>query len=51
MKRNISKHFGISLKFWWGNLKERENLQALGVEGGKILNRILMNAFGKRGMD
>jgi hypothetical protein len=31
---------GIS-GFWWGNLKERDHLREPGVDGSKILRRIL----------
>jgi hypothetical protein len=29
-------------KFWWGNLRERENLGGPGVDGMKILRKIIM---------
>jgi hypothetical protein len=32
---------GFHTGFWWGNLKERENLENLGVDGEIILTRIL----------
>jgi hypothetical protein len=27
----------IHTEFWWGNLKEREHLKELGIDGRKIL--------------
>jgi hypothetical protein len=32
---------------WWGNLKERDHLEDLGVDGRMILKRILI-AMGRR---
>jgi hypothetical protein len=32
---------GFHTRFWWGNLRERENLEHLEVDGEVILKRIL----------
>jgi hypothetical protein len=30
----------LHTRIWWGNLKERENLEGLGVDGRKVLKLI-----------
>jgi hypothetical protein len=34
--------------FWWGNIRERHNLEDLGVNGSLKLKRILWKSFGGR---
>ena len=36
--------------FWWENLKEKSNLEDLGVDGKGILKRVI-NRWGRRGLD
>jgi hypothetical protein len=31
----------IHTEFWWGNLKETDHLEDLGMGGGRIINCIL----------
>jgi hypothetical protein len=32
----------IHKEFWWGNLKERDDLQHLGLDGRILLKRMIM---------
>jgi hypothetical protein len=36
----------LHIGFWWGNLRERDNFEYLGVDGRIILNRVLKKLFG-----
>jgi hypothetical protein len=40
----------VSRRFLWGNLKEREYLEDLGVDGRIILKRVFKKYVGGRGM-
>jgi len=33
-------------RFWWGNLRERDHLEDLGLDGRIILNGSLINRMG-----
>ena len=35
-------------RFWWGNLKERDHLEGLGVDGRILLKWILKKTIGGR---
>jgi hypothetical protein len=44
----IEMHAG----FWWGNLKERDNVENLGIDGRIILQMYLKrNGMGGHGLD
>ena len=37
----------LRTRFWWGNLREGDHLEDLGVDGRKILKRILQKRYGE----
>ena len=37
--------------FWWGNLRERDSLEDIPVDGSIILKRTLRNRMEERGLD
>jgi hypothetical protein len=38
---NVCGREDVHTEFWWGNLRERENLEDLGVDGRIILTLVL----------
>jgi hypothetical protein len=37
--------------FWWGDLRERDHLEALGIDGSIILKWIFKKWDGRHGLD
>jgi hypothetical protein len=38
----------VYVRFWWGKVRERDNLEDLGVNGILILKGVLCKSFGGR---
>jgi len=41
----------VRTEFWWGNIRERENLEDIDAEGGTFLKGFLWNTMGRRALD
>jgi hypothetical protein len=41
----------VHTEFWWGNLRVRDSLEDLGVDGRIMLKCFLKILYGRRGMD